>query len=244
MKTCGGINTGTAIAQSEVASQSNNGPLNATASELSTREPAGTTDVSFCADGLLIDGCLRGDDGAWAALIDRYKHLIYSFPRRYGAGPQDAADVFQQVCIELFAALPRLRKPHSVRSWIMTVAGHEAYRWKRRHLARARQEGDDAENPVDSSPTPSRILEQAERDQIVRDAIARLSPRNRELVRLLFYEDPPVPYQTVARRLGLAAGSVCFIRMRCLRKLERLLDQGNASRRVQNVRAVGRDLTP
>jgi len=38
-------------------------------------------------------------------------------------------------------------------------------------------------------------------------------------VRLLFYEQPPIPYDEVARRLGLATGSIGFIRGRCLKKL-------------------------
>ena len=39
------------------------------------------------------------------------------------------------------------------------------------------------------------------------------------MVRLLFYEQPPLPYNEVARRLGLATGSIGFIRGRCLQKL-------------------------
>lgn len=186
-------------------------------------EEAGTADAREQTDELLVSACLAGDDGAWTVLIDRYKQLIYSFPRRYGAGPHDAADVFQQVCFELFAALPRLRNQHSVRAWIMTVAAHESYRWKRRHQLRARLEGDPPETTPCPTPTPSRLLESAESEQAVRDALTQLSPRHRELVRLLFYEDPPVPYHAVARRLGLTTGSVCFIRMRCLKKLGRLL---------------------
>ena len=43
------------------------------------------------------------------------------------------------------------------------------------------------------------------------------------MIRLLFYADPPLPYREVARRLGLATGSIGFIRGRCLRRLEKTL---------------------
>ena len=53
----------------------------------------------------------------------------------------------------------------------------------------------------------------------------QLSPRCREMVRLLFYENPPLPYAEVAQRMGLATGSIGFIRGRCLKKLQQLLEK-------------------
>jgi DNA-directed RNA polymerase specialized sigma24 family protein len=43
------------------------------------------------------------------------------------------------------------------------------------------------------------------------------------LVQLLFFEQPPLPYAEVARRMGLATGSIGFIRGRCLEKLRKAL---------------------
>ena len=72
-------------------------------------------------DERLVRACLDGNEEAWTALIAKYKRMIYSVPVRYGASPQDAADIFQQVCVELFAKLADLRKADSLRSWLMTV---------------------------------------------------------------------------------------------------------------------------
>jgi RNA polymerase sigma factor (sigma-70 family) len=67
------------------------------------------------------------------------------------------------------------------------------------------------------------MLEALEREQSVREAIALLPPRCAEMIRLLFYEHPPLPYAEVARRLGLATGSIGFIRGRCLQRLQKAL---------------------
>jgi DNA-directed RNA polymerase specialized sigma24 family protein len=45
------------------------------------------------------------------------------------------------------------------------------------------------------------------------------------MIRLLFFVEPAVPYAEVARRLGLATGSIGFIRGRCLRRLQKTLQQ-------------------
>jgi RNA polymerase sigma factor (sigma-70 family) len=62
---------------------------------------------------------------------------------------------------------------------------------------------------------------QAEREQMMRNVISALPARCKELVHMLFFEDPPVPYQEVAERLGIATGSIGFIRQRCLGRLKK-----------------------
>ncbi|MBI3670315.1 MAG: sigma-70 family RNA polymerase sigma factor, partial [Acidobacteria bacterium] len=73
-------------------------------------------------DTRLVRECLAGNELAWAALIQKYKNLIYSIPFKYHAPPQEAADIFQAVCLELFSQLSKLRKTASLRSWLITVA--------------------------------------------------------------------------------------------------------------------------
>ena len=71
---------------------------------------------------------------------------------------------------------------------------------------------------------PDSLLRDVEREQIVREAISHISPRCRELVRMLFFEMPAVPYEDLAKQLGIARGSIGFIRMRCLKKLREQLE--------------------
>ena len=186
-------------------------------------EPPLEAPSSAWTDERLIRACLAGDEDAWTALIDRYKNLIYSVPIRGGASQQDAADVFQAVCLELFAELARLRRVGSLRSWLLTIASHKLYHL-RQQQRRPIDSLDDQSEPIDE-PTviPAPVLDQIEREQQVREAILTLPPRCRELVRLLFYEHPSRPYRDIARQLGLSVGSIGFIRGRCLARLERLL---------------------
>jgi len=175
----------------------------------------------------LIRECVGGNEQAWSALIDKYKNLIYSIPLRYGASPEDAADIFQSVCLELFAELPRLRKTAAFSAWLITVTAHQAFHWKRKHIKRAERERTDVEaEELEALPTvPPDMIEEIQREQMVRDATARLPPRCQEMIRLLFFVEPAVPYREVARRLGLATGSIGFIRGRCLRRLQKTLQQ-------------------
>jgi RNA polymerase sigma factor (sigma-70 family) len=177
------------------------------------------------ANDQLVAACLEGDDHAWAVLIARYRPLILMFSRRYGAGPHDAADIFQVVCAELFVGLPRLRDPQRLPAWVMTVSAHEALRWKRRRMKRVQREGEDltATAVEQIAADDRRPLDDADRCRHVREAIAELPPRGQELLRLLFFHDPPVPYTIVASRLGIRNTSITTIRARCLEKLKKIL---------------------
>ncbi len=176
-------------------------------------------------DDRLIRACLDGDQAAWSALIDRYKRLIYSVPFKYRATPDEASDIFQAVCLELFTTLPRLRKVESVRSWLLTVAAHQCFHWRQRQKKRAERENSlEDEHGAADTPIAPEVHEALQREQSVRDAVRQLPPRCQEMVRLLFFEEPPVPYKEVAARLGLATGSIGFIRGRCLKRLQRALE--------------------
>src|ERR1051326_1039212 len=175
-------------------------------------------------DEWLVQGCIQGDQRAWEELIDKYKRLIYSIPIKYGASPDDAADVFQAVCIEVLNSLPQLKNAQSLRSWLITLTIRQSYRWKKKqsnHVELDAMEPDAAESIA--SVCHADTLAQLEQEEIVREVVAQLPPRHQKLVRLLFFEQPALAYTEVAKRLGLATGSIGFIRGRCLEKLRKAL---------------------
>ena len=182
-------------------------------------------------DQRLVSECLRGSEAAWGALVEKYKNLVYAVALKGGLPPDEGADVFEAVWVDAYEELAKLRKKGSVRSWLITVTRHKCYHWRhkrQRYTSRHSDVGEEIETDPDLAVDPVAI-EELERAQLVRDAIQSLPPRCRELVRLLFYSDPPRPYREVAEELGLAIGSIGFIRGRCLKRLERnLVKQGVA----------------
>jgi RNA polymerase sigma factor (sigma-70 family) len=143
---------------------------------------------------------------------------------KYGAGPEDAADIFQSVCMELFTELPRLRDPGAFRSWLITVTAHQAFHWKRKMRRRGEEALSSEEETLASAPSPD-LVEQVEQEQVLREAITRLSARCQTVIRLLFYTQPQMSYRDVAKTLGVATGSIGFIRGRCLARLLKTLEQ-------------------
>jgi RNA polymerase sigma factor (sigma-70 family) len=187
-------------------------------------KPISSTVESTWSNTRLVEECVRGNDRAWHAIVQRYKNLVYSVALSYGAGPEDAADIFQSVWLELFNELPRLREAEALQGWLKRVAIHKSYQWKRQRAA-AETDGVDETGEIAAydALTPE-ILQNLEREQMVREAMDQLPPRCRKMIEMLFFEQPPVPYAEVAERLCLAKGSIGFIRGRCLKKLKMILE--------------------
>jgi RNA polymerase sigma factor (sigma-70 family) len=178
-------------------------------------------------DTRLVRECIRGQEEAWSALIDKYKNLIFSIPIKYGFSSDDATDIFQAVCLELLTELPKLRKPKALPKWIMQVTFHKCFHRKRQQQRTEASDPDDKKFEGSTPALAEEILRQADEEQDLRQAISELPPRCRQLVHMLFYEEPARPYQEIAGELGIATGSIGFIRQRCLERLrKRLLNAG------------------
>jgi RNA polymerase sigma factor (sigma-70 family) len=179
------------------------------------------------ADARLIQRCLRGDEEAWAALLDKYKRLIFSIPTRQGFPRDAAADIFQRVCLLLLAELAHLRRAEALPMWLIRVTSRECLRWRRQEQPYAASETADVAlaSAADAARAADEVLAQVKDEQQLREAVLALPPRCRELIQMLFFENPVRPYREVAAALGLALGSIGFIRGRCLTRLRSELER-------------------
>jgi RNA polymerase sigma factor (sigma-70 family) len=175
-------------------------------------------------DEQLIHRCLDGDQQAWAALIDRYKNLIYSIPMKLGMH-QDAGDIFQAVCVSWLANLSQLREERALPKWLIQTSYHECLRHQRAAGRTVELDSSELETPVDAKPLAENVVIESEEEQTLRAAVAELPERCMHLIRMLFFETPTRPYSEIAQELGLATGSLGFIRGRCLSRLRKCLEK-------------------
>lgn len=178
-------------------------------------------------DRRLVRECLSGNESAWAALIDKYKNLIYSIPIRWGFSQDDATDIFQSVAAQLLSELNRLREPDALAAWLIRVTANQCIQLRKQQSRAAALWQNEPALPaaIQPSETPESLLEMARREQILRQAVGCASPRCRQLIEMLFFENPARSYPDVAASLGIAVGSVGFIRRRCLDQLRISLEE-------------------
>jgi len=176
-------------------------------------------------DDQLVRACLEGSEKAWEALVDKYKNLIFSIPIKYRFPADDADDIFQEVCLDLFRELPRLRRPQALAAWLIQTTSHRCFHRKRERQRYAPAADDGLLNSVGEADVPRDLVHEVEREQMLREALSAVPSRCREIIRMLFFQEPVVPYEEVAKNLAVAKGSIGFLRMRCLEHLRRLLEK-------------------
>src|SRR5258708_33217194 len=165
-------------------------------------DPAPKKQAVAWTDTRLVRECLSGSEQAWSLLIEKYHALSHPIPVKFGLPPHEAADVFQPTCMELLTRLPQLREPDALPKWLMQVAHHQCYRWKRQSQ---RMVSRDTQPDLPEAETPAiaeTMAPLAEQEQILREAMAVLSPKSRRLIVLFFYETPSRPYCGVAGELS------------------------------------------
>jgi len=171
-------------------------------------------------DASLVARCLEGSSGAWEDLVDRYERLVWAIILPRGIPTEHAADVFQAVWVDVFNDLKQVRSRESVRPWLSSIVLHKCSRWYR-----SQQKHDAVGTEFLEAQVGADWSEELLRRDAMLRCVSELSPRCQRLVRMLFFTDPPLPYKDVAEQLGLALGSIGFIRGRCLEKLREALER-------------------
>ena len=161
-----------------------------------------------------------GSEQAFAVLLARYSHPIYSLIARSLKDPADAADVTQEVFVKVFRNISSFHGEASLRTWIYRIALHEASnqrRWWSRHKRQeltidAELENDEGETfcMADALATrdasPYECAEHAQLGERVVAALRSLPEAFREVVVLREIEG--FGYEEIAEMLDVNLGTV------------------------------------
>jgi RNA polymerase sigma-70 factor (ECF subfamily) len=167
----------------------------------------------------------RGDRAACRELIAKHHAAVYGFLRSLGAGHETAEDLTQQTYAKVWEKVGTLRQVGSLRSWILTIARNELLQ-----AARRRQPDLEPRAELPSIPDPQpgalTLLEEAERDRRLREAVHRLDSPLLEAVSLHYFQD--LSLREVGRVLEIPVGTVKSRLHRALGILQTLLDEKEA----------------
>ena len=182
--------------------------------------PAAPGAPILLSDADLVRRCLDDDSSAWSAILARYADLVHSLLRRAGLSEASRDDAFQDVAVLLWKSLPKLRDVERLASWIGTTTRRVAWKSRRQEKTRSNHEAS-ARRPDAAPAEEARTLGE---EQALREALAELGTRCRELLSLLFFQSSDLSYDEIAASLGLPRGSLGPTRQRCLETLRTALE--------------------
>ncbi len=166
--------------------------------------------------------CRSGDAAAWSRLVEEFKRLVYSIPKRSGLSDEDAADVFQAAFLSLYADLNRIQNAESLPRWLTVVTLRETYRMKRARNKAPDALGETLEALLASEEESAELgAIEALEAEAVRTSLAAMHERCRELIAKLYIEE--ADYRQISEELNMPMGAIGPTRARCLQKLRMLL---------------------
>lgn len=148
----------------------------------------------------------RGEERALAELYDRYGHAVYNLALRITRDPGAAEEISLDSFLQVWRQADRFDAAHgTLPSWLFTIARSRAIDRVRAAGAAKRTHAEDI-TPVSGPQPPDEMAELAERRQLVRQALAALSPPQRAALELAYYEG--LSHSQIAARLGEPLGTV------------------------------------
>ena len=166
-----------------------------------------------------VRAAVAGDDRAVAAVVARFDRPLRGITRSFRLSAWDADDVIQSTWIEFLQHGSKLREPAAVSGWLATTARRHCLRVLQAHVREHLCEDPASGEAGPDGALDARMLE-AEQRAALDGSLARLTPRQRELMQLLL-DEPDLSYTEVARRLDLPVGSIGPTRARSLARLRR-----------------------
>lgn len=160
-------------------------------------------------DRALMARVQRGDEIAFAALLDRWERPVKAFIARLVFNAGEAEELAQETFVRVWQQRERFRPGAAVRPWIFAIAlnlARNRLRWWRRRPTVELQEWSAAGGEEPAGGTGENALERAERAAAVRDAVAALPVALREAIVLFEYEG--MPQAEIAVAVGATAKAV------------------------------------
>jgi RNA polymerase sigma-70 factor, ECF subfamily len=167
-------------------------------------------------DAELVERARQGDPDAFGELVDRHRAGVYRAALAALGSPADAEDAAQDAFLTAYRRLASFRGEASFRTWLLTIAWHEALN-RRRRLKRwwrfsprptpdAPHQLDDEIEIATSGRSPEEMLGDVRLRQDIERAIDELPPKLRDCLLLAAAGD--YKYEEIAAMLKAPLGTI------------------------------------
>lgn len=158
------------------------------------------------ASGALLARIAQGNESALKDFYHAYHGRIYAFALRRLNDPADAADVLNEVMLEVWRHAARFEGRSQPLTWVLGIAHHKVLDSLRRRKTHLNEDDTGLDQLEDDGPTAADALAGAEDAARLRRCLEELSDAHRQVVHLAYFED--LPYPEIAEIVDCPVGTV------------------------------------
>jgi RNA polymerase sigma-70 factor (ECF subfamily) len=160
-------------------------------------------------DSLWVQRTLAGDPQAFGELVQRYERDVFNLAYRMLNDRGEAEDAAQEAFLRAYANLDRYDVTRSFKTWVLSItSNHCIDRLRRRRLTWLSLEEPLPPHPALTSdiPGPEEAMLTNERNLLVQDLLAELSPEYRLAVVLRYWYE--LSYAEIAEMLDTTESAI------------------------------------
>jgi RNA polymerase sigma-70 factor (ECF subfamily) len=171
-------------------------------------------------DQALIARIAAGDQLAMRTLFARHQTALYRWLRRLVRDEGLAEDLLSEVFLDVWRQAASFQARSSVSTWLLAIGRHKALSARRRRID-AELDEDVAASICDPADDPEISLLKKNRSELLRQSMANLSRKHREVLDLIYYHGKSV--KEVAEIVSVAEATVKTRMFHARRKLADLV---------------------
>lgn len=160
--------------------------------------------VSVFEDETDVERVLGGDVPAFDGIVRRWQSPLVNLAYRFCRDRGRAEEMAQEAFLRAYRALPSWRREAAFSTWLFALATN-VYRTELRRVPTGTIPLDDIPEPREPGPADA-VLEDEDRDRLVRRAVLALPAKYRDAIILFYFHDMDV--SAAAQSLGLPEGTV------------------------------------
>jgi RNA polymerase sigma-70 factor (ECF subfamily) len=145
----------------------------------------------YSSDEILVERIAAGDKLAMQVLFARHRTNIYRWLLRFVGNETVAEDLLSDVFFDVWQQAGRYEGRAAVTTWLLSIARFKALS-ARRHRTDAELDETIEATLADSADDPEIALQKKGRNELLRQAITKLSPEHREIIDLVYYHEKSV----------------------------------------------------
>lgn len=161
----------------------------------------------------LVKLAIKGDEKAYAELLDRYRDAIYYMLLKMVNNKSDAEDLTIEAFGKAFKNITQYTPNYAFSTWLFKIATNNCIdfiRKKKGNMVSLDQTSDEQESigtPLQAdTPDPEEDMIKSQRMALTRSVVEKLKPRYRKLVELRYFKE--YSYDEIATELDLPIGTV------------------------------------
>lgn len=164
-------------------------------------------------DFRLVMQARKGDQKAYAELMERYRDAIFYMLLKMVNNPSDAEDLTIEAFGKAFKNLEQYTPSFAFSTWLFKIASNNCIDFIRKKrgslisLDQNQEEQESVSNSIQSSTLdPEENLIMKQKVNLMRTVVTKLKPRYRRLIELRYFKE--YSYEEIARELKLPIGTV------------------------------------